>query len=125
MRFGEIVIVYFLIAGTMWAGGAIDYSQADPVGFFLEKSPEAVAPNEDTVNSIGKMSGPIKTALQSVGGGALLAVVDIIFKFIGLLFWPVTVLLMVNAPLSVVVLLGGANVAGLFGGVIRIIRGSA
>lgn len=122
-RFGRIIVVYFVIGAVMWGGGAIAWSESGLNTLIIE-DPATGQVNEDTTTQLEDTGGPLRQAAQSFGG-PVLAIWNIVVKFIGYLFWPITVLQSVNAPPRLVVLLGGTPSIAFLGGIIRLIRNSA
>lgn len=122
-RFGQLILIYFVVGATMWGGGAIAWSESG-VGTLIVEDPQTGEVNSDTTDQLEQADGPIRRAAQSFGG-PVLAIWNIVIKFIGYLFWPLTVLQGVGAPPRLTVLLGGAPSVAFLGGVIRLIRDSA
>lgn len=122
-RFGSIIMVYFVIGAVMWGGGAIAWSESG-IGQLVVTDPQAGEVNEDLSGDLENSGGPLRQAAQNFGG-PVLAIWNIVVKFIGYLFWPVTVLQSVNAPPRLVVLLGGTPTLAFLGGILRLITRSA
>lgn len=125
MRFSNIVLAYFVMGAMMWAGGAIAWGDAGVGQLFIEDPGSDVQINKDTSEKLDNAGGPIQEAADSVGGGGLIATLGILLDFVGFLFWPITVLLLVGAPLPVVVLLGGTPTVAFFTTLLRLVRQSA
>jgi len=124
-RFAQVLLAYFVIGAVMWGGGAIVWEEAGVGGLIIEDvSGENVDVNENTSDQLERSGGPIREA-ASAFGGPILAIWNFVVRFIGFLFWPVTVLQTVNAPPRAVVLAGGSLSVMFLGGVIRLIRRSA
>lgn len=123
MRFGNIVVAYFVIGAVMWGGGAIAWDQAGVGELFIENPAESEV-NEETSEDLTRLGGPINDVAGSLGASGLVAVWNVLVKLIGYLFWPITVLLSVDAPAEVVVLGGGTPVVAFFTSVLRMVRGS-
>ncbi|RDZ65978.1 hypothetical protein C5B90_06420 [Haloferax sp. Atlit-12N] len=122
MRFSHILLVYFVMGAMMFGGGVIEWNQSGVVGIFVEYSPgEQVDVNQDTANDLERLGGPIQEAAESIGGGALIALWSILSNIIGYLFWPITTLLSLNAPLEIVLIFGGIPTVAFFGGIITLI----
>ena len=125
MRFGSVIMAYFLIGAVMWGGGAISWGNTGLAGQFIA-SPggggSATQVNQSTTAQLQRTGGPIQEAVQSIGGSGLLAVWNLLAGLIGYLFWPIGVLVTVNAPPRLVVVFGGALVIGFFAGFIRLVR---
>lgn len=125
VRFGEVVLAYFLIGSMMWAGGLVGWHDAGVGSVLVSPSEYGAQANSSTGEQLEQASGPIQQAADTVSGGGLLAVWGLITGILNYLFWPVSVMVTVNAPAEVVVLMGGTFVMALFVGVIRLIRSSA
>jgi len=123
-RFSTVVMAYFVIAATMWAGGVIAWDESG-VGTLIIDDPAEGEVNEETAGELEGLGGPIQQVATTVGGGALLAVWNVLVKFVAYLFWPITVLEANNAPASAVVLFGGSLSLAFILGLLRIVRGSA
>lgn len=123
VRFGNVILAYFVLGAVMWGGGAIAWSESG-VGTLFIDDPQTGETNDETAGQLSESGGPIQQAVTSVGGGAVIAVYNLLVRFFGYLFWPITTLSGLNAPPSVVVLLGGTPTVAFFGAIIQIIRGS-
>lgn len=126
MRFGPIVMTYFVIGAVMWAGGGLAFGQAGVVGVIFDDvgGSDGVTINSSTSDQIQRTGGPIQEAVASVGGSGLLAVYQLAAGFFGFLFWPITALIVSNAPPRAVVVLGGIMTLGFILGFIRLIASS-
>jgi hypothetical protein len=124
MRFSGIIMSYFVIGAVMWGGGVIAWGDAG-IGSLLVEDPQTGQINEETSTELEELGGPIKNLLNSVSGGGLVAVWSVISGILGFLFWPIDVLLSVNAPMEAVVLLGGGPTIAFYATLIRAVRGSA
>lgn len=118
-EFRKIIVGYFVIGATMWAGGAITFSEAGFVGVLLTSKNGGITPESGIISSISDFN----TVVAAVAV-PLLTVWNLVMKLIGTMFWPVTVLQQNGAPPQVVVLLGGTFVMAFLGAVITIIRRS-
>lgn len=125
MRFQAIILGYFVIGATMWGGGVISWDEAGVGQLFVDSPNEGVEVNQETASSLEQIGGPIMQAANSVGGGGLVAILSIILKFLGYLFWPIVTLRSVSAPIEIVLLLGGSTTVVFFGSVLRLVRRSA
>lgn len=123
VRFGHVVMAYFVMGAVMWGGGAIMWGDAG-LGAIIVDQPAAGGVNDQTVQDLEDAGGPIQNALSQVGAGALIAVWNLVVKFFGFLTWPMTVLANGGAPPRVWVLLGGTPTMAFYTGVIRLIRTS-
>jgi hypothetical protein len=128
MRFSKIILAYFVMGSVMWGAGVIAWEDAGIGSTVIEQEDGEIEANdgEGSIQSdLLGLGGPISSAVNTVAGGALLAVWQLISGLIGFIFWPVTVLMLVNAPSSIVVTAGGSLVMIFVGGTLRIVRGSA
>ncbi|MGZ0745722.1 hypothetical protein [Haloparvum sp. AD34] len=116
-------MAYFVIAATMWGGGVISWSDSG-LGKIIIENPETGEVNEETASELEGLGGPIQQVATTVGGGAVLAVWNVLVKFVSYLFWPITVLEAVGAPASAVVLFGGSMSLGFILGLVKLIRGA-
>lgn len=123
MRFSHIIMAYFMIGATMWAGGAIGWGDAG-VGKIIMDDPQTDEINNETAEDLEKTGGPIQEAIGSVSGGALLAVWNLVLSVLNFFVWPLAVLIQVDAPPKVVLLLGGTPTIAFYGGFLRLIRTS-
>lgn len=125
VRFSSILIAYFVVGAVMWGGGVISWDNAG-IGSYIIDDPTAEEDqlSNDAVNDLKNLGGPIGNIVGTLGGG-LVAVWSIMSKFIGFLFWPITVLLATGAPPRVVVLGGGTLSIAFIASFLRTVRGSA
>lgn len=123
VRFSNIALAYFLIGAVMWGGGAIAWSDAG-IGQLIIDEPAPGGVNERTSQELEQSGGPIQNALGDVGAGGLIAVWNLVAKFIGFMFWPMTTLQSHGVPARVWVPLGGMPTMAFYGGFIRLIRTS-
>ena len=114
VRFANVVIAYTVIGIVMWGCGFIGWGSAGVGQLFIDNPGPTTDVNEQTGNELEQAGGPIQQAAQALGGGALLAVWNLISGLIGFLFWPIVTLDAVNAPPRAVALLGGPLTAGFF-----------
>jgi hypothetical protein len=124
MRFGPIIMAYFVIGTVLWGGGVIAWSNAGVAQTFVE-DPAAAETNEKTGEQLERLGGPIDQLADTVTGGGMLAVWNILVNLISWLFWPLVTLWRVGAPAEATVLLGGSVTTGFYVSLIRIVRGSA
>ena len=123
-RLSAAVVGYFVIGAVMWGSGLLDPSALGVVDIFFEVDGGSVT----TAQQPATLLGQIGSSVGEVAGGLvgpILAVWNVVSELIGVLFWPVTTLISVNAPPEIVVLLGGTPTVTFFMGVIRTIRESA
>lgn len=126
MRFGHVLLAYFVMGAVMWGGGALAWGDV-PLGGFVIDDPSAgnISINENTSQGLEQVGGPIQQAARTVGGTGLLAVWNLLAAVIGMMFWPITALIVANAPPRVIVLFGGAPTIAFYGALFRVIRSSA
>lgn len=126
MRFGELLVAYFLVGAVLWGGGVISWQQSG-VGVLVLEQPASgdVEVNQETGESLEQAGGPIQQVGSQFEGTGLVAVWNVIVPFLGYLFWPITVLLAVNAPPRVTATLGGGLSTAFLGAVIKLVRTSA
>ena len=125
VRFGEVVLTYFVIGAVLWGAGLVDGGQLGVADIFFDISETgAVTASEQPQGLLDAMSNSI---IDVAGGlvGPILAVWNVITELISVLAWPVVALQSNGAPPSVVVLLGGTPTVAFFMGVVRTVRESA
>jgi len=125
VRFGEVVLTYFVIGAVMWGAGLIDGGQLGVADIFFNISESgAVTASEQPQGLLDALGNSI---IDVAGGlvGPVLAVWNVITELAAVLFWPVAVLRAAAAPPSVIVLLGGTPTVAFFMGIIRLVRESA
>lgn len=120
MRLSSILMTYMIVGAVMWGGGVIAYNDTG-VATYLIDNPQTNQLNENVTEDIENSGGPIKQAANSIGGGGLLAVWNLLSALLGFFFWPITVLMALNAPPQATVLIGGSLSLGFLLGIIRII----
>jgi len=127
MRFGQVLMAYFICGVLLWATvPAVGWGQVGVGGEILDNPDDGSVQGQDSVqNDLEGIGGAISSAVQTVSGGGILAVWGIISGFISLVFWPVTVMIAVNAPGVITVLAGGSLSMAFIVGLIKIVRGSA
>lgn len=123
MKFSNVIIAYMLVGSMMWAGGVLAWDNVGVSSVFVDQDGNDVEGNEETANELEDSGGPIQNAVQALGGGALLAVWNLISKLIGAFIWPITALSAIGAPIEVVVIGGGSLSAAFFVSFVRLIRG--
>lgn len=123
VRFGQVVVMYFVIGAVLWGGGIVGWDNAG-VGTVFISDPATGAVNESVASQVTNADTPLRNALNAIGGGAILALWDVIQELLALLFWPVQTLDAVGAPPRITVLVGGTNVVAFFAGLLLFIKGS-
>jgi hypothetical protein len=125
MRFGHVVMAYFVIGAVMWGGGAIAWTDAGVAELFVDNPADDEASlNSETSSTLESIAGPIQQAASTVGGAGLLAILGLLTNLFSFLFWPLAVLLG-RAPLEIALLFGGSLTTAFYVSVIRVVRGSA
>jgi len=121
MRFGSILMAYFVIGAVMWGGGLIAWDTTGPVQEFVDVGENGtVNANESTAGQLERTGGIVGQAAQTLAGPILL-VWNLVTGFVAYLFWPVTILQNVNAPPSMIVLMGGVLAVGFFESIVRLL----
>jgi len=124
MRLQHIILAYFLIGATMWAGGMVPYGEAGITSLFVNVEDDATSPNDKLAENISDTGGPIQEVSQGVSG-PLVAIWNLFSGLINFLFWPVSTLIQLSAPTQVIVILGGAPTVVFYGAIFRVFRRSA
>lgn len=125
MRFGNVILGYFVIGALMWGGGVIAWDDAGVAQMFVD-DPTNPEPNEERQQDVQGIDGRISQIVGSFASAlGLFAVWNILVKFVAYLFWPITVLNSVAAPPRIVVLLGGALTTMFHLALLRAVRGSS
>lgn len=124
VQFSRIIVAYFIVGAVLWGGGLLPYSESGITTLFVSSPDNGTEINNGTAGQLEDAAGPIQEAAESIGGGAVLAVFNLLTAFIGFLFWPTTALIHMNAPPRAIVL-GSALTVAFFGSVLRVIRSSA
>lgn len=126
MRFGNLVMAYFLIGGLFWGAGLITWDDSGVGSIFInDPAGDEDAVNEETAGALERAGGAIRQAAAAVGGAGLLAIWDFLAGLTGFLFWPISVLIKLNSPAEIVVMFGGTLTAAFYVGLLRLVRGSA
>jgi hypothetical protein len=123
VNFRNIILAYVVIGVVMYGGGAIAFSEIGATQVFVEEEDGELGANEETRTLLGQVDGAIQSALQTVGGSALIAVYQLITGVLGFFLWPITVLRGAGAPWDITMLFGVPPVAGFFGSFIAVLRG--
>ncbi|MFW5949422.1 MAG: hypothetical protein ACOCSD_07490 [Halolamina sp.] len=125
VRFGEVVVTYFVIGAVMWGAGLVEGGQLGVADIFFDFAQDgAVQPSSEPQGLLDAMGNSILDVASGLVG-PVLAVWGVITELIAVLFWPVVTLRSANAPDSVVVLLGGTPTVAFFMGIVRTVRESA
>lgn len=127
MRFSHVAVSYLLIGAIVIGSGVVPPSEAGLLDEFVEIEStdgqiEEVQSSTNEEELTGAV-GPVRNALDTIAGGAILAVWSFVSSLIGYVAWPITITRAINAPQSVV-LLSSVMVASFVFGTLRIIRQS-
>ena len=123
VNFRSILIAYVVMGVVMFGGGAIAFDSIGATQVFVEQENGEFSGNEETKTLLGQLDGAIQTALQTVGGSALIAVYNVLTNVIGFVLWPITVLRSAGAPWDITMLFGVPPTAAFFGSFVALIRG--
>lgn len=120
--------IYFIMGVVVVSAGVVPLSQIGIASVFVDTQGGGVtAENENIAGSgdgmLDNLIGPVKNALNTIAGGALLAVWGPISKLTGFYAWPVVTANYIGAPRTVT-LASGALVASFTFGVLRVFRAS-
>jgi len=125
MRFSSIALIYFMMGIMVVATNVVPIDQIGIAGVFLDTSGDTISANASAIGGSGSNNGildnMIAPVLNSVTGGALIAVMNAVNIFIGFYAWPIQTTLAIGAP-DIVVYVSGALTASFSFGLIRIIR---
>lgn len=128
MNVRNLIMAYVLIGAMMWAGGVVPYQADQGVGAgiateFVDAGDSGnVSVDEQREDDLQQDSGAISEVVDSVVG-AIGAFFKLLSVFINFLFYPVSVLVAVDAPQRVTVLLGVAPTVAFYVAVIAGVRG--
>jgi hypothetical protein len=130
MRFSHIAVVYFLMGVIVVGANVVPLAHLGIATVFIDVQDDDVTANETSVAGSDEQSGmldnligPVKNALNTITGGALLAVWGPISKLTGFYAWPVVTTDYIGAP-RIVRMLSGVLVASFTFGVLRVFRAS-
>lgn len=126
-RLTSVLMTYFIIGACFFGAGLVGYGSGVGVTGLVVTSVNGgnVQTNANTTSDINHLGGPIEQAINSVGGGGLLAAWKFVSGLINYTFWPISVLVNVHAPVQVVVLVGGTSAFGFLMGLIALFRRGA
>lgn len=131
MRFSHVVIVYFMMGVIVVGTNVVPLAHLGIATVFIDVQGDDVQANTTSIGGEGEGSsgmldnliGPVKNALNTITGGALLAVWGPISKLTGFYAWPVVTTSYIGAP-PIVRMLSGVLVASFTFGVLRVFRAS-
>lgn len=124
MKLSQVLIAYFMIGALMWGGGVIDWQDAGVTSLVVEEpGNNSVQANSSTGEEVQGLDDPLRSSDSDVG--LLTALLGLVVKLAGYLFWPVTVLASVEAPSEIVVLAGGGMSVAFLGALMRFVSRQA
>jgi len=130
MRFSHVAVVYFMMGIIVVGTGAVPYAELGIAEVFIDVQGQDVAVNDTSITGNGdgggmitNLIGPVKNALNTITGGALLAIWGPISKMSGAYAWPLVTANHLGAP-QIVVMFSGVLVASFTFGVLRVFRAS-
>lgn len=105
MRFSNIVIIYAMMGIVVVASGAVPASEIGIVDNFVDIDPDEGTvedsnniTNEEETGITDNIIEPVQNALNTISGGAAMAIWNGIDSLIGAYAWPLTVTAYVGAP---------------------------
>ena len=130
MRFSHVVVVYFMLGVIVVGANVVPFAHLGIATVFINVQGDDVAANTTSVGGssgqdgmLDDLIGPVKNALNTITGGALLAVWGPISTLTGFYAWPVVTTSYIGAP-PIVKMLSGVLVASFTFGVLRVFRAS-
>ncbi|MDR9411902.1 MAG: hypothetical protein RI531_04615, partial [Haloferacaceae archaeon] len=118
-------LIYFMMGIMVVATNVVPVDQIGIASVFLDTSGDTISANTSVIGGSGSNDGMfnnvIAPVLNSVTGGALIGVWNIVNVIIGFLAWPIRTTLYIGAP-NIVVLVSGALSASFAFGLLRIFR---
>lgn len=125
VRFADIVLTYMVIGAVMFVGGAIPFQDVGALQFFVnDTSGDDVNINETAAQNLDESTG-VGTGVIGQVGGFLALVVGVIGALFGYLNWPITVLLLHDAPPQIILVVGVPLTGAFYLSVIRVFRSSS
>lgn len=106
----NMFIIYFMIGLVLFAGGAIDFNEFDVANAYVENEDGGLSVRENVTQSLGNInpqetSNPIFETAYSLISPLVLAW-SLFSPILSVVFFPLNVMLSVNAPLVLVLGLG-------------------
>jgi hypothetical protein len=108
MRFSHVAIVYTVMGVLVVSAGVVPIAQLGIASVFVDAEDGSVEANRSAVGGteegggmLDNLIGPVRNALNTISGGALIAVWTVIDPILGLYAWPLTTASAVNAPFAV------------------------
>ena len=118
MNTGRVVLGYYMMGAVSVVAGALPWSEVGLVSVWLDLRGNTIVVNDSVVlgseGMLTNLIGPVRSALGTIVGGALLAVWGAIDALIGFYAWPVTVMIHHDAPWEATLLAGAFVVAFTF-----------
>lgn len=124
MRFGQIILAYFVIGAVMFGGGAISFQDAGVTKFFVDDAGDTFETSDNASGTLDRLGNAI-TNLINAALGAIQLIYNLVVGLLGYLNWPILVLSTNNAPPIAVLLLGGSFQVAFYVSVVRLVRVSA
>lgn len=122
-------MLYVFVGLTMVGAGVIPFSQVGMASVWIENPDDPHADDSSVLGPEGEggllnnLIGPVRSALNTIAGGTVLAAWGAIDTFLGFYAWPVTVARYLNAPTEVILMAFTFVVAFTFG-TFRVIKAS-
>jgi hypothetical protein len=129
-RFSQVATIYFVMGIVMVGSGVLPFAEVGIASIFIEEDQGGVAVDRDSVGGtegdtglLGNLIGPVKNALNTIAGGALIAIWAPVSKLAGFYAWPLTTASAIGAP-WIVQAFSGVLVGSFTFGLFRTIRAS-
>lgn len=131
MRFSRIALIYFIMGVVVVGTNILPPGQMGLALVFMDVDEEEgvttnksmIGGGDDTDGMLDNLIGPVRNALNTITGGALLAVWGPISTLTGFYAWPIMAARHLEAP-DIVVMLAGSLTAAFTFGVLRVFRAS-
>lgn len=124
MRFGQIILAYFVVGAVMFGGGAIAFDEAGVAQFFVDQDGDTIETSDEASGALSNLGNAIGQ-LVNVALGAIQLIYNLVVGLLGFMNWPVLVLMSNNAPPMAVLLIGGTFQVAFYASVVRLVRVSA
>lgn len=119
VRFGQVLLTYFVTGVIMYGSGIIDWSEAGVATYFFS-GPNSQSVDGGALAGLQATGGSIESAATAVVG-PILAIWNLITSLLGFLAWPAGALAGAGAPETVTMLMGGSLVVAFFAGAFNVI----
>jgi hypothetical protein len=130
MRFSHIAVIYFMMGVVVVGTGAVPYAELGIGEVFIDVQGQDVSVDDESIVGSGdgggmitNLIGPVANALNTITGGALMAVWGPISTMSGAYAWPLVTANHLDAP-RIVVMFSGVLVASFTFGILRVFRAS-